>query len=63
MKKTYISPMTVSIALKYHSHLMDLSITGTNMSSDVFTKPIESGDPTTSADARRGGSVWDDADY
>ena len=63
MKKTYISPMTVSIALKYHSHLMDLSITGTNMSDQGFEKPIEVGGTTTEADARRGGSVWDDADY
>ncbi|MBR2238911.1 MAG: hypothetical protein IJ887_13775 [Prevotella sp.] len=59
MKKNYISPKTETVKIKYKSHLMDPSATGTNMSSQGFTTPIEVGGSTTTADSRRA-SIWDE---
>ena len=57
MKKNYISPSMETVNIRTLSHLMDPSITGTNMSGQGFSTPIEVGGSTTSGDSRRF-NVW-----
>lgn len=59
MKKNYISPKTETVKIKYKSHLMDPSATGTNMSGQGFTEEISVGGSTTTADSRRF-DIWGD---
>ncbi|MBR0048686.1 MAG: hypothetical protein IJP74_05105 [Prevotella sp.] len=60
--KNYISPNIVITRLKVQS-LLNNSITSVGGLGGV-TKSDTPFDPTqNSVDARRGGSVWDDADY